>query len=518
MIKNYFKIALRNIARHKAYAAINISGLTVGIAACLLIFVVIQYETSFEKFQPNYKNVYHLVTQQERKDGITYTPGVPYPSAPALRLDFPQAKVGTLFSSYGSQLTIPGKDAGNAAADKKFIEPIGVFFGEPEFFGILKSVWLSGNPAVLKEPNMLVLDKSTATKYFGDWKNAIGKTVRMDNVLTLKVAGIIDDAPSNSDFPLKVVVSYIDLVQHPKDYGYQADWNGITSNLQVFMEFPGVVNEPQINQQLKAFAKKHTTPGRPAVEFPFLQPLDEMHFDSRVGNQFGDHLTTKTTLRTLSFIAILIIIMASINFINLSTAQSVGRSKEVGIRKVLGSSRKQLITQVLGETTVVVIIAVILALIIAKLSMPFLNNIASVPDSIALLNGGSLLFLLVVMVSVILLSGVYPALVVSGFKPVLALKNKITAASIGGISLRRSLVVGQFAISQLLIIGTIVAVNQMDFVSKADLGFDKNAVLILPGYTDSISLQKMKSFKQQLLANPCGNSCKFYSRCAIVRK
>jgi putative ABC transport system permease protein len=501
MLKNYFKIALRNIIRHKGYAAINISGLTVGIAACLLIFVVIQYELSFDTFRPNYKNIYHVVTQEKRETDFAYNPGVPVPTTEALRLDFPQAKVAALEMNYGSQVTVPVGGSSNGAADKKFTENIGVMFIEPQFFDIFGATWLAGDSKALAEPNMVVIDKSSATKYFGDWKNAMGKLLKMDNVLNLKVAGIIEDAKPNSDFPLKVLVSFITWKQHPNDYNYSNDWHSVGSSHQVFMQLPAGESVTKIDAQLKTFNLRHSGDKGRVTRIHFLQPLADMHYDTRFGNTIGDHITNKTTLRTLSFIAILIIIMASINFINLSTAQSVGRSKEVGIRKVLGSSRAQLINQVIGETGIIVSTAVLLAIVVAELALPYLKNIASVPDSIGLLNVGSLLFLVSVTVIVVLLSGIYPALVMSGFKPVLALKNKITAASIGGIPLRRGLVVAQFAISQLLIIGTIIAVKQMNFVNAADLGFNKSALLIIPGYTDSISLNKIASFKQELLQN-----------------
>jgi putative ABC transport system permease protein len=509
MLKNYFKIAWRNIIRHKGYAAINISGLTVGVAACLLIFVVIQYELSFENFRPNVKNIYHVVSQMKTEDGFAYNPGVPIPATAALRLDFPQSKITAIYTSYGSQLTVPGVASG--VGDKKFTENKGVIFLEPQFFDIFHSDWLAGSISSLAQPNMVILDKSTATKYFGDWKNAMGKSLKMDNVLNLKVAGIVDDSPDNSDFQLKVLVSFITLKQHTKEYNYNDVWGALGSNHQVFMELPANESIDRINNQFKTFNKRHTDQKGKNTQVQFLQPLADMHFDIRFGNTIGDHMTTKTSLRTLSFIAILIIIMASINFINLSTAQSVGRSKEVGIRKVLGSSRGQLMGQVLGETTIIVVGAVLLAIIIAKLLLPQLKNIASVPDSISLLNMGSLLFLVLITIIVVLLSGVYPAMVMSGFKPVLALKNKITAASIGGIPLRRGLVVAQFAISQLLIIGTIVAVKQMNFVNDADLGFNKSALLIIPGYNDSISLQKIQSFKQRLLSNSDVTAVSFIS-------
>lgn len=511
MLKNYFKIAWRNIIRHKAHSIINISGLSVGIGACLLIFVILQFELSYNKFNNNFNKIYHLVTQQVSEDGINYNPGVSVPALEALRVDFPQVKFAALNSSYGSQITVPVGDGSDAAGDKKFLEPTGVFFMEPQFFDIFKTDWLSGNKSILSQPNMVVISKATATKYFGDWRTAIGKSLRMDNLVTLKVAGVIADAPENSDIPLKVMVSYITWKQYPDTYGYNKEWGSLSSNHQIFLELPATLSKQNFDKQLINFTKKYIAEKNRTKRIHFAQPLADLHFDTRVGNTLGDHLTSKATLNTLTLIAVLIILMASINFINLSTAQSVGRSKEVGIRKVLGSTRKQLIAQVIGETTMVILFSVILAVAMAKIALPYLKNIASVPEDIALLNAGTILFLLVTMVAVILLSGIYPALVISGFKPVEAIKNKITAASIGGIPLRRALVVAQFAIAQLLIIGTIVAVNQMNFVNEADLGFNKNAVLVIPGYTDSISLGKMETFKQQVLQNPEVKSMSFAS-------
>jgi putative ABC transport system permease protein len=512
MLKNYFKIAWRNIVRHKGYSSINVAGLSVGIAACLLIFVIIQYELSFDTFQPGYKNIYRIVTQTNREAGIHYSSGISAPAVDAFRLYFPQAKVAGLESSYGSQVTAPAA-TGNPANDKKFIENTGVMFIEPQFFDIFSSHWLAGRPSALKDPDMVVIDKSSAIKYFGDWKNAMGKTLKMDNVLTLKVAGVIADAPANSDFPLKVLVSYITWKQHPKEYSYFNNWNETSSSHQVYIEFPSTMPVSSINRQLIAFSNKQFAGNKRTAgkRFVVAQPLSTLHFDTRYGGSLGDHITSMAMLRTLSFIAVLIIIMASINFINLLTAQSVSRSKEVGIRKVLGSSRGQLILQVIGETTIIVLIAVVLAVITAEIALPYLKNIASVPDNTGLFNTGTIMFLAAVTLTVIVLSGIYPALVVSGFKPVLALKNKINAASIGGIPLRRTLVVAQFAISQLLIIGTVIAIKQMNFVNNADLGFDKNAVLVIPGYTDSVSLHKMQGFKQLLLENPAVQAAAFTS-------
>ena len=513
MLKNYIKIAWRNLLRHKSYSLINIAGLAAGIASCLLIFVVVNYELSFDTYNPNYNNIYRVTTRIAGSDGLNNTPGAPTPVVNALQIEFPEAKLAAFNTSYGSQFTVAGNS--NGAGDKKIIEPFGVLYVQSKFFDMFTYRWLAGDKAVLNQPNMVVLDKTTASKYFGNWNNAMGKSMKMDNLLNLKVAGIIEDAPSNTDFQFKIVISYITWQQSQHYSGntnFNNDWGSTSSNHQVYMQFPASASIGKAQARLNAFAAKvykpNSTGTKNQLEF---QPLSILHFDTRYGNSVGDHQTSMSTLRTLSFIAALIIVMASIKFINLSTAQSVGRSKEVGVRKVLGSSRWQLMAQILGETLLIVVISVISGLLIAKIALPYLKNIASVPADIGLFNISSMLFLLLVTVAIVLLSGIYPALTLSGFKPVLALKNKINAASVGGIPLRRVLVIAQFAISQVLLIGTIVAVKQMNYVNSADLGFNKDAVLIIPGYTDSLSLQKMASVKQQLLANPQVKSVTFAS-------
>lgn len=500
MIRNYLKIAWRNIVRNKSYSAINIAGLTVGIAACLLIFVVVQYELSFNTYVPDYKSTYRIVTETIRSGNSVYNDGNSAPAAEALRLHFPQATVAGIDATYGSQITVPAA-SGNPADDKKFIENTGIMFAEPQIFNVFNANWLAGSASALKEPNKMVIDKSSAQKYFGDWHSAMGKILKMDNLVTLTVAGVIDDMPLNTDLPLKVLISYPTWKQNAKSYSYYNNWNTTGSNCQVYVKFPSNVSQSTVKNQFLAFSDKlfdnktrtHTK------RYAIPQPLSDIHFNTLIGNSLGDHTTSMATLRTLSFIAMLIIIMASINFINLSTAQSVGRSKEVGIRKVLGSSRGQLIGQVIGETAIIVLLSAALAVVVADLTLPYLKNIASVPETIGLFNTGTILCLSGVIITVIILSGIYPALVVSGFKPIMALKNKINAASIGGISLRRGLVITQFAISQLLIIGTVVAIKQMNFVKDADLGFNKEAILVIPCSTDSIGLSRINSFKQQVL-------------------
>ncbi|MEP6595425.1 MAG: ABC transporter permease [Ginsengibacter sp.] len=508
MFKNYFKIAWRNLTRHKGYAAINIGGLAVGIAACLLLFLVVSYELSYDKFQPNYKRIYRVVTQDKFSDGITYNPGIPVPALDALRLQMPNILFGAIHSIYGSQVTV--NSSNNASDNKKFIEQRGLFFCEPNFFKVFNFNWLAGNPNVLNEPNTVVLSKKSAEKYFGDWQQAINKFITLDNKISLKVSGILNDIPANSDFPLGALISLKTVEKNGADYYYYNNWNSTSSNFQVYALLPENVQADNINKQLLTFRKEHYSGRGNSEKTNFLQPLSDLHFDNRF-EIFGNHITSISTLWTLSLIGIFIIIMACINFINLSTAQAVGRSKEVGIRKVLGSNRKQLFFQIMGETGLVVIIAGMLAICIASLCLPYIKHIASIEETLSLYNVRTMTFVLLVVLMVTLVSGLYPSLMLSGYNPALALKNKITSAKVGGISLRRGLVVTQFAISQVLVIGTIVAVSQMSFVNRADLGFNKEAVLILSGNTDSAVIAKRLVFKEKLLQTPGVQAVSFSS-------
>lgn len=497
MFRNYVRIAFRNLARHKVYAAINISGLAVGIAACLLLFTVISYEWSYEKFQPNFKQVYHVVTEDKYADGTFYTPGIPFPAFETFKTNFPNITTGALLSGYGSQVTVTGNNSSN----KKFIETDGFFFADPSFFKVFQYQWLAGDASVLKQPNTTVLTQKMAEKYFGNWNEAIGKTLLLDNAVTVKVAGILKNPPANTDFPIGIITSYETAKANADTYGYTDTWGNTTSNFQLFMLLPQNVSAAAVNKQLASWSAKQYTENKRATRTNFLLPLSETHFDTRFSN-FGDHITSKTTLYTLSLIGLFIILMACINFINLSTAQAVGRSKEVGVRKVLGSSRVQLFAQVMAETMCIVLISIVIALAMAYYCLPYIKHIASIPEKLNLFNLQTLGFLAALLLLVSLLAGIYPALILSGFNPAIALKNKITSATIGGISLRRGLVVMQFAISQVLIIGTVIAISQMNYIRNADLGFNKEAVYIMNANADSIVHARQEAFKQKLLQLP----------------
>ena len=508
MFKNYIKTAWRSLVRNKAFSLINITGLSIGIAASLLLFIVVQYELSYDTFQPNYKNIYRVVTQDKYEKELTYNAGIPVPALEALRAEFPQIQLGALNSIYGSQITVPSvkNEMGN-----KFIVEKGIFFFEPQLFNVFHYNWLAGGPSSLKEPNQVVLDEKTAALYFGTWQQAMGKTVLLDNAITLKVNGILKNTPANSDLPLSVLVSYETCKQHRDAYDIQNDWGSTSSNFNIFALLPPAVKATDINRALLKFSKTHYGPRASiSIKTNFLQPLSTMHFDRRF-DSLGDHITNKATLLTLSLIGLFIILMACVNFINLSTALSVNRSREVGIRKVLGSNRSQLFAQIMSETAAIVCISVIVALGIAYLALPYIKLIASIEEPLRLFTPKTIGMVAGMGIVVTLLAGLYPSFVMSKFNPINALKNKIVSASVRGVSLRRGLVVMQFTISQVLIIATAVAVSQMNFIGKADLGFKKEGVLLLGGNADSVSRSKLVGFKQQLLQIPGVQSVSFSS-------
>lgn len=499
MFSNYFKTAWRSILKNKSYAFINVLGLSVALAACLTIFLVVQYETSYDRFWAQSSNLYQVVTKDVDADGESYTSGIQFPTIKFLRQDYPQVVFGELLQYFDTQVTVT--DATGSTNEKKFLEQTGVFYAEPELFKVFEVKWLSGNSEVLYKPEAVALSKSMAIKYFGNWEQAVGRHIKFDNGTNIKqVSAIFDDVPANSDFPFQIAASYKGwLATDGPDWGADG-WGSTTSNHNIYMKVPDGFNISSFNKYLLAFQKKYNTENKDNKRTHFLQPITNVHFDDRFSNN-GDHITTKTSLYTLVFIGALILLMACINFINLSSALAVKRSKEVGVRKVMGSTRTQLRMQVYAETLIVVLAAVLLAVGISWFALPYIKYLVSEQNQLSLLNTGTALFLFTVIILVTLLSGAYPAFVLSRFKPVEAIKNKINAARVGSISLRRALVVLQFAFSQILIISTIIAISQMNFIKKADLGFNKEAVLMVSAPADSVILARQKAFKDALLTN-----------------
>jgi len=495
MLKNYFKTAIRNLKRYKSYAIINVLGLAVGIAACLLIFLVIRFETSFDSFHSKKEDIYRVGSIYETQDGITYDAGSSFPVGPALRIDFPQIKeVANIFKKGDEQITIEEE-----GEQKKFQSD--VYFAEPEFFNMFDFGWLAGNPKTsLAQPASAVLTQETAEKYYGNWQVAIGKTFKYnnDNAQVYKITGILKNIPPNSDFPFGIVVSYSTLKNTNIGRSLE-DWVTTYGGAYTFVVLPDNYSPIQFNKDLAAFSKKHK-PAEYAKDSYIAQPLGTIHSDDRFGN-YGDHFFSTSLVTALKLIGIFLILIACVNFVNLATAQAVNRSKEVGVRKVLGSGRRQLAVQFLSETGIITLLALIVSVAITYFTLPFLNKLLHARMVMSLADPAIILFLLTVLAGVSFLSGIYPALIVSGFNPITALKSKVTPRMAGGISLRRALVIVQFAIAHVMIIGTLIVMSQMNYFRNATLGFDKTAIINVPIPGDSISKSKMAYMRNQFSQN-----------------
>jgi putative ABC transport system permease protein len=504
MFKNYFKIARRNLLRNKSYAAINITGLAVGIAVCMVIFIIIQFQTSFDTFHSKKDRIYRVLTEYHNADAaISYGQDVPLPMPRGLKTSFPQIEqVAPIFASHDDDVVIVDN---NGTPVKTFKEQKGVFFTEPSFFKIFDFPLLAGSYASLKDPNNVFLTKEIAEKYFGDWKTAIGKTIKIKvggyifehGTESLKVSGILATIPANTDFQLKLVVAYGtsftgSLMEK------STDWEDKTaSDFGCYVLLPPNTSVDNLNLQLRAYSLKVQSSVN--KDSHIIQSLSAVHYDTQVGN-YGNKTISHQLLNVLWLIAAFILLIACVNFINLSTAQAVNRAKEVGVRKVLGSNKSQLQIQFIVETFLIVTIAVILAAAITIIALPSVSRLLELSLSFNIIsNPAIILFLLVVTIVVTALAGFYPSIVLARFNPVNALKSKLTSNA-NGISLRRGLVVFQFIIAQALIIGTLVIVKQMNYFMDQPLGFDKDAIINVPYRVDSARISKIDYVKQQLLA------------------
>src|SRR5687768_2966924 len=504
MFENYFKTAFRSLVRNKTYSIINIAGLAVGIAVCMMIFIIIQFQTSFDNFHSKKDRTYRVLTEYHHADAATiaYGKDVPFPMPTGLKTAFPEIEqVAPIFASQNDQLLIPDN---NGTTVKKFKEQRGVFFTEPSFFKMFDFPLLAGSYASLKDPNNVLLTKEIAEKYFGDWRTAIGKTIKLEaggyifehGTEVLKVTGILATIPANTDFQLKLVVAF--GTGFTGSYlAESTDWDETVADFGCYILLPPNVSVDNFNQQLGAYARKVKSSGN--KDSHIIQPLSAVHYDTQTGN-YSNKTISPELLNVLWLIAAFILLIACVNFINLSTAQAVNRAKEVGVRKVLGSNKSQLQIQFIIETFLIVTSAVMLATVITSLALPSVNQLLELSLSVNILSDPAvILFLFTVTIVVTALAGFYPSIVLSRFNPVNALKSKITANTAKGISLRRGLVVFQFIIAQALIIGTFIIVKQTNYFMNQPLGFDKDAIINVPFRVDSLRISRLDYLQGKLL-------------------
>ncbi|MFM8914505.1 MAG: ABC transporter permease [Flammeovirgaceae bacterium] len=469
MLKNYLTTAIRNLWRQKASTIINIAGLTLGLATSLILFLLVRNQTSYDRFQTKFDRIYRVVMEADGNSGKNYSSGVPPVLWEAFKNDFPEAEE-VVFTSYhgaGSLVTVQTPQG----EVKKFDTDNNLVFTQPSFFKTFDRKILVGKVKdLLQEPNEAVISKSTAIKIFQK-EDAVGEVITF-NGKDYKVAAVMEDFQETTDFPFNIMLSFI-TVKKEKD---EAGWNSIWSDEHCYFLLKEGVNIEQVQTRLPDFYKKHRGEENPDHVAFHAQPLASIHHDTKYDN-YNYNTVSYSQIVVMTLIGVLLIITACINFINLVTAEAIKRSKEVGIRKTLGSSRGQLIFQFLGESALVTLIAVVLAIILAQLTLPALNSFLRKSLSVQLGDVTFWSFLAAISVVVALLSGLYPAFVVSGFKPVFALKNSTGNRGGSGFNLRRVLVVVQFWISQMAIICTVVVILQTQYLNKKDLGFAKDAIV-----------------------------------------
>src|SRR5690348_6197550 len=385
MFKNYLKTAFRSLTRNRNYTIINIAGLAVGIAVCMIIFMIIQFQTSFDNFHSKKDRIYRVLTETHHADAgnITYAKNVPFLIPEGLKTEFPQLQqIAPVYASHNDELQVVDD---NGTPVKNFKEQSGVFYTSPSFFKMFDFPLLEGSYESLKDPNNVLLTKEIAETYFGNWKKAMGKTIKITGYysmgaglfqfppVALKVSGILATIPANTDFQLKLVVAYGTDFTGDAQYGFQQPgWNGTAPDFGCYVMLPQNVSTSNFNQQINAYAGKVQSADN--KDSYIIQPLSAVHYDAEAGN-YSNKTISHQLINVLWLIAAFILLIACVNFINLSTAQAVNRAKEVAVRKVLGSNKSQLQVQFIIETFLIVAIAIMLAVVITILTLPAVNQL-----------------------------------------------------------------------------------------------------------------------------------------------
>jgi putative ABC transport system permease protein len=470
MIRNYLKVAIRNLLKYRGYTFINILGLAVGIAASVLIFLYVTHEMSYDTFHEKADRAYRITADWSNQgDSRIHQLGTPFILAQTIRDKYPQVEAITQLSGPLGDVIIRYRDTAFKETD--------VFAAESSFFDVFSFPLLEGNPETsLNDPNMIVITRSLAQKYFGG-EDPMGKTIEMQALGQkefFKVTGVMEDIPQNSHFRFDMLISMKTIYPEP-NLGWT--WN----NYATYVALQEGVTQGLMEEKLVEIDKVHCEGGREHIPWIWtLEPITRIHLHSDLvtGNQPNGSMAY---VRLFTGVAVLILLIAGINFVNLATARSARRAKEVGLRKVVGSQRKQLIQQFLGESVLLSLIALVFAVILIQVALPFYRNLTG--KSMALPYFGNPFVipgLLGLALGVGILAGLYPAFFLSSFQLTHVLKGSpLAGRGRGALFLRNGLVVFQFAMSVLLIVGSLVIFQQLKYIKNQRLGFDKEHVVVI---------------------------------------
>jgi len=483
MLKNYFNIAFRNFLRNKIFSVINILGLSIGISASLVIYLLVAYDFSFDKFEKGSDRIYRVVEKFDFGGQVFHQPSISTPLAKVIRNDFTGLSIVAPFRLWEEdvKVAIPGKNNVEPIVFKKQNHMV---FTDENYFSIIQYDWLSGSAKTsLQQPYQIVLTESTARLYFPklSYAEIPGSKIYLNDTITVTVSGIVKDITRNTDFIFKTFISRATLETarlKPIDWD---QWNATVDASQLFIRLSPGTTVAKIQNQFKGVLKKYgeSKPGDNRPLPYLLQPLNDLHFNTDYGN-FGQRIAHKPTLYGLLTIAAFLLILACINFVNLTTAQASQRAKEIGIRKTMGSSKIQLVFQFLNETFLLTLLATLLSLMLVPLLLKIFADF--IPDGLhydLIHRPDMIVFMSILLVGVSLLSGFYPAIVLSGYKPIQVLKNEVHSnlRMTRSAWFRKTLTVGQFVIAQIFIIATILVSKQVKYSLNTDLGFKKNAII-----------------------------------------
>lgn len=467
MFRNYINVALRSLKRQKSYSLINIFGLSSGIMACIVILLYVRDEFSYERFYPNADQIYRVTSVYETSGRVEHIAVSPARLTTISQQSIPETEEMTLVYDWSL-----GREMLVEFEDQSFLETE-AYYADTSFFKVFEHQFLEGNREVaLSEPNAMVLTAKTAKKYFGSTSNVVGKVLRV-NGSEAKVTGVINDFPGKTSLSFDFLLSISTIGNPPSERWFPMNYYTYVKlkDEQAAERYLEKANQLIYDEVGEAFAAQGL-----AMSFE-MEPLTEMHFTTTKGSDYPEKIS-KNLVYSLVAIAGFILLIACINYINLSTAKSEKRAKEVGVRKVLGAYRKQLIWQFYGETFLVTTVAVIIGVVMAELLMPFFNNLANTNLSIDLFGDPYLLpGLACVIIFVSIIAGSYPASFLSSFQPAKVLKS--TFSPKGGNAFRRVLVTVQFAVSVFLITGTLVIYNQLNFIQKREVGYDQEQIVYM---------------------------------------
>lgn len=504
MIRNYFKIAWRNLWKHKLFSFINILSLAIGLSASFVIGMMVYYDFTFDKFHPDGDRIYRITSDFISPEGVSHFHGVAAPLGGALKEGAPGMETLSSFFTY-RPLKVERTNA-----DRTYRNPRFVVLADENFFDIFEYNWLAGTKnGALKNPNEVVLTQNRAMEYFAglNLQEIIGQTLIYNDSITTKVIGIVENFKERTDFRFEEFISMpTAALTEVKNSVFSESWNSTNSAFQLFIKLEKNANSSGLQRQLNELAAAHASDEDKnyGYERKFnLQPLEEIHLSADYGVfDFTERRASKSILIGLGSIALFLLILGCINFINLNTAQSVQRAKEIGIRKTLGGSRKQLVLQFLGETFFLTLVAAALSLgLAAWLLNVFSDFIPQGLDLHLLLNPWVFFGVLFLLIAVAFLSGIYPALVLSHFRPVSVLKNQIFGGN-DKTSLRKVLIIFQFVIAQVFIIATLLVGKQIQFMMNEEMGFKTETIAYIRTPWEESSLAKKQLFVEQLKAVP----------------